>query len=242
VVKNVSGYDMGKLYTGSLGTLGLIVEASFKLTPLPPLQSTILAWFGELGDAFEAARTIFKTALPIRACELLSPTAAEDLGWPGGHLLAVWIGGGRAAVERQNRDVGGLCGAASRVEMLAADQIAPFWRAVEDFGRGEHLAIAKLSVLPSATGDLLGRLPAGSSWLSHVLSGVGYIFGSEAEGSLQTAREMGGYAILEACEPEVKRRLDVWGPPGPDFRLMERIKRQFDPNGMLNPGRYIGGL
>src|SRR5581483_6069574 len=75
VVKNVTGYDMAKLYTGSLGTLGVIVEASFKLAPLPVREVTLAARFNQLGDAYDAARATYKSGLPVRACELLSPQA-----------------------------------------------------------------------------------------------------------------------------------------------------------------------
>ncbi|MFI5266244.1 MAG: FAD-binding oxidoreductase [Chloroflexota bacterium] len=241
VVKNVTGYDMCKLYTGSLGTLGIVLEASFKLAPLPQLESAVLAWFTNLPHAYQAARAIYKSALPVRACELLSPVAAAALpGQPGGYLLAVWIGGGEAAVQRQNSDVLGMCSAAAdRTETVEGNQL---WRAIEDFGRDQHGTIAKLSSQPSRTGDLLNILPAEATFVSHVLSGVTYVFGAEAEPAMRAARHLDGYAVLEACPPETKRRQDVWGPVGADFRLMERLKREFDPDSLLNPGRYVGGL
>ncbi|HEU0168162.1 MAG TPA: FAD-binding oxidoreductase, partial [Chloroflexota bacterium] len=105
VVKNVTGYDMGKLYTGSLGTLGLIAEASFKLAPLPQREATVLASFADVPSAYTAARTLYKSALPLRACELLSPAAHSG----DGCTLAVWLGGGEASVERQVRDVSAAC-------------------------------------------------------------------------------------------------------------------------------------
>jgi len=242
VVKNVTGYDMCKLYTGSLGSLGIIVEANFKLAPLPRLESTVLAWFADGAPAYEAARAIYRSALPIRACELLSPAAADLTGQRGGHLLAVWIGGGEAAVERQNRDVLAMSSSAQRTQTIAGDELRRLWRDIEDFGRERYDAIAKLSSQPSRTGELLSSLPKEATFVSHVLSGVTYVFGTEAEAATHVARELGGYAVLEACPPEVKRRLDAWGPVGADFRLMERIKREFDPNSILNPGRYVGGL
>ena len=239
VVKNVTGYDMCKLYTGSLGTLGVIVEASLKLAPLPAMERTTLAWFAGLGEAFAAARVIYEAALPIRSCELLAPPAAAALGQPGGYLLAVRIGGGEAAVERQQRDVAAACANAESIQTLEGGEI---WRAIQDFGRGQNQTIAKLSSQPSRTGELLAVLPPPATFMSHVLSGVTFVFGEEAEAAVEAARELGGYAVLEVCSLEVKRRLDVWGPVGDDFRLMERIKHEFDPAGILNPGRYVGGL
>ena len=261
VVKNVTGYDMCKLYTGSLGTLGVVVEASFKLAPLPAQERTVQAWFGDPAAAWAAARAIYRAALPVRACGLLSPSAAacfchsEESARPGrmlrgaqhdkggsveaaGWLLLVRIGGGETAVERQVRDVLALCAAAERSEALDGAQ---FWPAIRDFGR-EQESIGKLSSQPSRTGELLAALPDGAATVSHVLSGVTYVYGAEAEAACETARGLGGYGVLEACPIEVKRRLDVWGPVGPDFALMDRIKREFDPDGILNPGRYVGRL
>jgi glycolate oxidase FAD binding subunit len=240
VVKNVTGYDMGKLYTGSLGTLGIIVEASFKVAALPPVESTVLARFDSLDAAYTSARAIYQGALPVLACELLSPAAARSLDLESGWTIAVWLGGGPAAVERQERDVIATCGAATSTRVL--NEPRGFWRALEDFGRGHFETIAKISVLPFHAGELLARLPDGDSIVSHVLSGVTYLFGGQPEATAAVVRELGGYLVVEACPPELKRRLDVWGPPGPDFRLMERIKREFDPDGILNPGRYVGGL
>jgi glycolate oxidase FAD binding subunit len=56
------------------------------------------------------------------------------------------------------------------------------------------------------------------------------------------AREHGGHAIMLAAPPGVKKSLDVWGAPPPAFGLMREIKRQFDPQGLLNPGRFVGGI
>ena len=239
VVKNVTGYDMCKLYTGSLGTLGVIVEASFKLAPLPRVERTLLAAFADLDAAYTAARAMYKAALPVRACELL----AGPLAQPGQALLAVWIGGGDAAVERQVRDVTQLCAESSSIEQLEGDELHAFWRKVEDFGHEESFeTVAKISVLPTRTGDLLRQLPPQMTFVSHVLSGVTYVFGQEASSLESIVQELSGYSVLERCPLSVKQMRSIWGAPGEDFKLMERIKREFDPDGILNPGRYVGRL
>jgi glycolate oxidase FAD binding subunit len=255
VVKNVTGYDMCKLYTGSLGSLGVIVEASFKLAPLPQLESTALASFSELRPAYAAARAIYKSALPVLACELLSPEVAKSVvsglsndprnvlvPAAGKFLLAIRIGGGSTAVARQNRDAMLLCGNAESIEVLWDDEHRRLWRRIEDFGRGQFETIAKASVMPSRMDELLAPLGPDIAYVSHVLSGVTYVFGADPEPLTPLVQALGGYVVLEACPLEAKRRLDVWGPVGPDFRLMKRIKREFDPDGILNPGRYVGGL
>ncbi|MBV8083387.1 MAG: FAD-binding oxidoreductase [Chloroflexi bacterium] len=234
VVKNVTGYDMGKLYTGSLGTLGIIVEASFKLAPLPQREATVLAFFQDCTAAFSAARTLHKSALPLRACELLS--RATRLG--DGYTLAVWLGGGEASVERQVRAVMGACEVA-QVRLLEGDEQRAVWRGIEDFGRARGFpVIAKVSTRPASTGEFLCQLPKDAVWLSHVLSGVTYLFANEPP----VRAGLAGYVVLERCPVDLKSPEVVWGLPGPDYTLMERLKRQFDPRGIFNPGRYVGGL
>jgi glycolate oxidase FAD binding subunit len=239
VVKNVTGYDMGKLYTGSLGTLGIIVEASFKLAPLPAREVTVRARFVELATAYEAARAIYRGGLPVRACELLSPKACEA---DDRYELAIWIAGGQASVERQRRDVASMCHLAAEHSMLEGGEAKALWRQIKDFGHSGAGSRTKLSVLPSHTGELLAKLPPDSLFVSHVLSGVTYVADGDPEQLACAAREMGGHGVVEACPLDLKQRLDVWGPAGPDFTLMERIKREFDPRGILNPGRYVGRL
>lgn len=257
VVKNVTGYDMCKLYTGSLGTLGVVVQASFKLAPLPRARSTLLAGYRDVGQAYAAARAIHGRALPILACELLSPVAAQRIlasaidsrafssvaTQQPGAVLAVWIAGGPAAVERQKRDVKELCGPAQTVVFLEGAAHADWWRAVEDAGRDASTRIvAKISVIPARTGDLLAALPADLAFVSHALSGVSYIFDVDPRALQTIVQALGGYLVVERCPLEMKGQIDVWGPTGEDFDLMRRIKEQFDPRGLLNPGRYVGGL
>jgi glycolate oxidase FAD binding subunit len=256
VVKNVTGYDMCKLYTGSLGTLGIIVEASFKLAPLPKVEGTVLAWFADLSTAYQAARAVHKSGLPIRACELLSGPAAHQVLSEAPEtqtigqappaqdqvMLAIRAGGGETAVARQIRDVRLMCADAETCDAIRDDDERRVWQRIQDFGREQHDTIAKLSSQPARTGDLLNVLPKKAAFVCHVLSGITYVFGAEAEAALRAARDLGGYAVLEAGPPDVKQRQDVWGPVGGDFRIMQRIKHEFDPDGILNPGRYVGGL
>ncbi|MBV9121375.1 MAG: FAD-binding oxidoreductase [Chloroflexi bacterium] len=244
VVKNVTGYDMCKLYTGSLGTLGVIVEASFKLSPLPRRLSSVLAWYPEVTSAFAAARRLHGLALPLRACELLSPPAAAGvLAAPGisaagdGYLLATWLAGSEAAQSRLLRDVQQACGPAT-CQVIDQEADAAFWRALEDFGRGgDYDTITRLSTVPSETEALLRSL-VGSTFVARVLSGLTYVFGAIPP----EAGARAVYRVFERLPLPQKPGVDVWGSPGEDFGLMQAVKREFDPSGIFNPGRFVGGL
>ncbi|HEY7347409.1 MAG TPA: FAD-binding oxidoreductase [Ktedonobacterales bacterium] len=119
VVKNVAGYDLNKLYIGSLGTLGIIVEANFKLIPRPERQETLLVSFENAPAAMETVIALLSSVVTPTAIELLDPAAQRHLSeqaikmlpagalalWEGpAHLLAISFSGGAQAVARQLAD------------------------------------------------------------------------------------------------------------------------------------------
>jgi glycolate oxidase FAD binding subunit len=158
VVKNVTGYDVNKLYVGSLGTLAIIVEATFRLHPVPPVEKTCLAPF----DSIDAGRTvvarILDSPLVPSAVELLNPAAArriaEQAGLPSAKArygLAVAIGSvRREAVDAQVETVRRLCRDADITDAHVLDGKVhdDFWRATRDFTLGDGLrAVLKASVV-----------------------------------------------------------------------------------------------
>ena len=135
-----------------------------------------------------------------------------------------------------------------------------FWRLVCDAGRGSNshaTLIVKATSLPSDAGSLTERirkaLGEGSSVSCNMVNGVvyGYLWEDvlpvdELEAWVskirKAAAELNGHCVVEACPRELKERIDVWGLEGPQLDLMKRIKEQFDPNGTLNPGRFVKGI
>jgi glycolate oxidase FAD binding subunit len=146
VVKNVTGYDMNKLYVGSLGTLGVIVEATFRLYPVPPAEHTWVAPFPTAAKAREAIAKILDSPLVPSAVELLNQSAAVEVGrqsgvaaGAGGCLLAVAVASIPEAVKAQleqarkmGREAGGGDG-----QMLEGEMHEKFWAAVSNFGCGD---------------------------------------------------------------------------------------------------------
>src|SRR5438132_93323 len=108
VVKNVAGYDLNKLYIGSLGTLSVIVELSFKLAPIAPALDSVVGQMPDLDAARELVNGVVHSPLSPLAVELLGPGAAVATGLPAAHTVVLRCGGYPQAVERPVRDLTAL--------------------------------------------------------------------------------------------------------------------------------------
>ncbi|MEK7217392.1 MAG: FAD-binding oxidoreductase, partial [Chloroflexota bacterium] len=271
VVKNVTGYDMAKLYVGSLGTLAVIVEATFKLTPLPPTARTMFIGCGSLDEGLALTQRITEARLQVAACELLDAVTqaripGTDASVQRRWLLALEFWGNTAAVARQCGEVASMVRQQSAV---MAEATGPggrtFWDAVRDKGRvfGEPALIVRAQTLPTATRKMATELsrianerrlqPATSL---RPLNGTVYAhwtptdirLGEPAEWRAliaklrDAARAAGGSLVVEDAAWALGGVVDVWGPPPPSFSVMQRMKQQFDPERLLNPGRFVGRL
>ena len=273
VVKNVSGYDLNKLYTGSLGTLGVIVEATFKLAPLPRHRQTLVAVYPGLGAAIDSAQELLRRGgTPQAVCvinhEIRTRLPALDiLEGDGDATLLALYGGRKAAVERSVDQAAKSMegGEATAVESLPQEIGGSAWQAITDLGWAQEapprLAI-KISALRSQVGELVASagtfhgLSGTHGLVADIGSGMVRLFCWERHGSpissdayeraimeLRTkAHGSGAHVVVERCPAEVKGRLDVWGDPVEGVAIMRRIKHELDPAGMLNPGRFVGGI
>ncbi|MGD0793943.1 MAG: FAD-binding oxidoreductase [Terriglobales bacterium] len=243
VVKNVAGYDLAKLFTGALGTLGVIVQAIFRLHPLPR-ESRSLSFSGtpeslnQLLLAIQASKLTF-TGLQLRAAQ-------------GSAHLDIRFDGTAAGIQAQVKQVQQIAGS-----MAASDAPANAWTSHQAIWDGATPALlTKFSVLPAqfaAVCALVERSAGAQSlaWKIVVQSvGAGYARLEGNEQGLRTAlptlrdelAKMGGTLVALGCPVAVKRGLDAWGPPSDAQPLMVRVKQRFDPDGTLNPGRFVGGI
>ena len=259
VVKNVSGYDMARLHVGGLGTLGVITEVSFKLTPMPRHETTLIARFDAVEPCLGAALGIFNSGVMPLALTVFNRTAAERIGIDesesGEFSLAVRLGGRPRTLRRmENEAFFAIRERTAQVDRLE-DESGQIWSRLADFGYAEgseSSLAARIALLPGSVARVISLLCQGDDPAVVAQPGYGMMsahwFGeSEETGErIRQARAyahgVGGSLILERAPLAVKDSLDVWDYTGESLEVMKSLKAQYDPNGVLNPNRFTGGI
>ncbi len=253
VVKNVAGYDMCKLFVGSLGTLGIITEVTVRMAPVPLTSATLVA-YGSLPQAAQLVEEISRSVLQPAAVVIVNSVALTkpDQQW----AAAIRTDGFEETVSRHLKDAGAM---AERFglggEVLREHSHERFWNEIRDFQLSPDNLIYRLN-LPRASA--IKMLQACQEWrignlsptiINDVSAGLAWLVISAKQADAVNfakvtalAREHSGHAVLFAAPPEFKKGIDVWGPPPPSVSIMKEIKRQFDPQGLLNPGRFVAGI
>ena len=249
VVKNVAGYDMCKLFTGSLGTLGIITEVTLRVAPIPAHSATVIAG-GTLAQAVDCTGQLIRTKLLPTAVYLHNPNAAAS--WQVG----VSFDGFAETVARQTNE---LMEMAQRLgltrELIDGERQNQYWQAIADLPVSQDRLIYRLTVPRGALAQTISGLVAWtkvepqSAICADVAMGTLWLVVPADQAALELfprlialAQEQRGHAIIFAAPAQLKQGVDVWGPITPAHTLMRKIKQEFDPLGLFNPGRFIGGL
>ncbi len=254
VVKNVAGYDLPKLFIGSLGTLGVIVEATFKLAPLPPKTTTLIASFSDLAQASAVALRVLQSPLLPISMMVLNRTASKQYELSDHFALAARFGGISSAITRQLNDVAQWARSNSSVLSTTLVDDGAFWSRLSDFAADNEIVL-KVSVLPTqvaAAGNAAEKIadqhglacaftanPMGI--LLVVLKGDSEQVKNAVASLRQSATTVGGHLVVQRAPRAVREQIDVWGPLQ-NSSLMRKLTQEFDPHGVLNPGRFGPGI
>jgi glycolate oxidase FAD binding subunit len=211
VVKNVSGYDLMKLHLGAMGSLGVIVAASFKVFPRPLHDLTL-----ESHGSWDAADAALATPMAPCAVEVFSD----------GRVLVRYLGS-RDAVTQTADSLGW-----TQVDVSVWDAHA----------RGSFDSWARIAVPRADLERVVESLGPGADWWASPGAGVAHWSFGDFDAAIDARRlaeAAGGSLVLLAAPDAVKARLGAWGTPPPTLEVMRRLKAAFDPDHVLNPGRFL---
>src|SRR5438876_4549259 len=241
VVKNVAGYDLNKLYIGSLGTLGIIVEVNFKRQPLPANERTLLLTFTNAADAMQTVIALLGSLLTPSAIELIDSGAASDmtdffgLNLPtNGYTLAINFEGSAASIDRQVYETQLLARANDALlgDELTGEAQNRFWEVIREHTQGA--VTCKAVVMVSQMASYLQVIEQvcqlhvlEAAVVAHAGNGILYIELRPGDATHRLveaitelrlrAQEARGSMVVERCPIALNRRISVWGEPGQDF-------------------------
>ena len=302
-LKNVAGYDVGKLFIGSLGTIGVIAEATVRVLPLPACEELLLLMLPGLEEGRRLVARILESPLLPSSLEFMSPECAcllgldRDLSSDSAYLMLIALEGHSAAVERQVRDISLFCAELSLGKPKAPGDSRIAGGTTSSTHEGAFAAGARVGMIESCRASEVGLLPgevwetftrlrervmsspscvgvrctvplalvwdlatavevhsrANSVAASYTMScGTGYLeayaagapagLRAFAEGVRAAAEQHGGAMSVLGGWSALGQEFDAWGRLRTDYELIRAVKNRFDPRGVMNPGRFVGGL
>lgn len=243
VVKNVAGYDLHKLMTGSFGTLGVMTEITFRLHPRDEHART---WTiaGDTESLHALMMRVLDSTLPVSAMQL------RGLHFYGTARLDVRLTAHPDCLDAEQEKLRAM---ARGLEIAPGEETT--WQARErlfDDATARDGLVLKATMLPSQIAAVHRKLAAWGAESACVTQAGGVMTAAVFDDSLRAEfllyplremlRECGGSVVVLRWPGALSPRPDVWGCNSNALPLMREIKRQFDPNRILNPGRFIGDL
>jgi glycolate oxidase FAD binding subunit len=252
VVKNVAGFDLPKLMVGALGTLGAIATVTFRLYPIPQsVRAAVLR--------FEHEAAIADVLRSLLACRLEPESAALY----NDRALVVTFAGTEAGVAAQMRTLleeiaPGVETSAAELSELEREAYEQRERAVRRDGPWRFRVIAPpsepVATVANAVPAAPLAVPVAYPMLGislHALSDATFAGGAGASpdwhvrdlrSNVAAGTHNRGHVVFDAIPDAARSLVDAWGPPPPSFNVMRRLKDNFDPLGLCNPGRFVGGI
>ncbi len=258
-VKNVAGYELGKLFVGSYGSLGVITELTFRLTPAPEARA-ILASVVTLERARELAAQVLSSRLEVATLDICNYEIVRKMKsslpiTPTPQMWVLFVGllGDREAIARQARDLCALFGAGCG--RIAEEEVSAVFSALREapYPNKTDSIVARINVPPTTAFELAALAAQLNKCWIWQRAGEGIVYlglseemtDSQAEAMLSSLRKFaedaGGYLMLESGPSNIKRNFKIWGRV-PNADLMQRVKESFDPSGTLGCGRFVVGV
>jgi glycolate oxidase FAD binding subunit len=248
VVKNVAGYDIHKLMTGSFGTLGVIVEVNFRLHPVEEHSRTWTA------IAPNGATDPKLFAEPLRALmdSLMVPSSVQLRISTKESALDIRIAGPVECLDEYGADIQTILGGFPIV-----DPGQNVWRVRQQlFNASTHAVVLKIAALPTeicpisaelhqwgcAEGRDVKVLAQATGLMTVALESAPEQVPSLVDWLRARVLEFGGSVVVVQVPDTLRSKIDVWGPDRGSWALMNEVKRRFDPNRILNPGRFVGNI
>ena len=258
VVKNVTGYDVCKLLAGSYGTLALMHEVTVKILPAPERTRTVLVFGLEPPAALEALGAALGSAHEVSGAahlpaEVAARSAVSYVSGAGAAVSAVRIEGFPASADARCEALRALLGRFGAVEELHSKNSATLWREIRDVRpfAGDERPLWRLSVPPAAGADATARIAESGADVGVLFDwGGGLVWlavggaPDAGEAAVRAAvAAVGGHATLVRADAPTRAARAVFQPQASGLAaLTTRIKRAFDPAGVLNPGRMYAGV
>jgi glycolate oxidase FAD binding subunit len=255
VVKNVAGYDLMKLFTGSYGTLGILTEVTFRVYPITQASATVVLT-GEQEAISAATKILLASALTPTAVDLLSTKLVSQLGFAQGMGLMVRFQSVTESVREQSSRLLSIGQKLGLQGTVYTDDEAQLWQSLPEQiwnTPTSPLVTCKIGVSPSEAVLILTQLDyltsAQGLGLIHAGSGLGLLQLDASTVTAQTILELrqycqakNGFLSILSAPATIKKQLDVWGYNGNALEIMRQIKQQFDPKVLLSPNRFVGGI
>lgn len=244
VVKNVAGYDMMKLFTGSYGTLGILTEVTLRVYPLPATTGTVILT-GAVEGLIQVAKILLASTLTPIAVDVLSTAFSRHLEISNAPSLVVKFATIPESIAQQSAElleIGKQLGLKGGI--WQGDLADTTWNGIQTGIWGDAPIGCKLGVSSTAALETIALIDRSTDNLAkgviHLQSGIGACALSDAK-HIPTLRSQceasGGFlSVLQAPE-DVKQQIDIWGYRGNSVTLMKQLKQQFDPLNLLNPDR-----
>lgn len=252
VVKNVAGYDLMKLFTGSYGTLGVISTVNFRLYPIPEASGT-LVMTGEADDINQMAKTLLQSGLQPTAAEMVSPSVVKTLELGQKMGLIVRFQSIQESIEEQSKQVQAIAEKLNIKTTFCQNKIEEnLWQRLQELIRvsNTNLTITgKMGIIPNQAINWLiklNELAPEKAWaMINLGTGIGQ-FKLDLEPSLgilkqlrSLSQENSGFLTILEANQTIKNQFEPWGYSGNALPLMKQIKNQFDPHNLFSPSRFV---